>query len=83
MHSEFEKFKDLSKREVERLKHQNNEIDDALSSVKMEINSERPATGTLDMQNTNLTMTSNFSMGSVDVEELRQQLAQASIDLEE
>ena len=28
-------------------------------------------------------MTSNFSMGTVDVEELRQQLAAASIELEE
>ena len=28
-------------------------------------------------------MTSNFSIQTVDVEELRQQLAQASIDLEE
>ena len=31
----------------------------------------------------NHTMTSNFSMGTVDVEELRQQLAAASIELEE
>jgi hypothetical protein len=31
----------------------------------------------------NTTMTSNFSMGTVDVEDLRQQLAAASIDLED
>ncbi len=72
LRSEFEKFKDLSKREVERLKHQQSDIDGALESVKLEINSERPVTGNLDNHNTNLTMTSNFSIGSIDVEELRQ-----------
>ena len=51
-----------------------------MSTVKMELDSQRPATGD---PNTNMTMTSNFSMGTVDVEELRQQLAQASIELEE
>lgn len=49
----------------------------------MELHSERPLTGSMDLQNTNQTMTSNFSIQTVDVEELRQQLAQASIELEE
>ena len=37
---EFEKFRDLSKQEVSRLERQRTEIDDAISSVKLELNSE-------------------------------------------
>ena len=80
--NEFEKFKDLSTKEVQRLRRQETDIQDALSSVKMELHSQRPDSATIETNN-NLTMTSNFSMHSVDVEELRQQLAQTSIDLEE
>ena len=67
---------------MQRLKRQETDIEDALSSVKMELHSQRPDSATIETNN-NLTMTSNFSMHSVDVEELRQQLAQTSIDLEE
>ena len=45
----------------------------------MELNSERPGTGN---DENNMTLT-NYSMKTVDVEELRQELAQASIELEE
>jgi len=47
--------------------------------VRMELNSERPGTGN---DENNMTLT-NYSMKTVDVEELRQELAQASIELEE
>ena len=70
LRSEFEKFKDLSAKEVERLKSQQQDIDDALSSVKMELHSQRPGSSTIET-NINQTMTSNFSMNSYDVEELR------------
>jgi len=40
-----------------------------MSSVKYELDSSRPGTGN-PMEN-NLTMTSNFSMATYDVEELR------------
>jgi len=69
--NEFETFKDLSTKEVQRLKRQETDIEDALSSVKMELHSQRPDSATIETNN-NLTMTSNFSMHSVDVEELRQ-----------
>lgn len=50
-----------------------------MSSLKLELESSRPGTGNpMDS-----TITSNFSMATFDVEELRQQLAQASIELEE
>ena len=74
---EFDQFQDLSRKEIARLKRQHSEIESAISTVKVELTSEK-----LDSQS-NLTMTSNFSMGTVDVEELRQQLAAASIELEE
>ena len=70
MRNEFDKFKDLSAKEVQRLRSQQQDIEDALSSVKMELNSQRPGSSTIETNN-NLTMTSNFSMQSVDVEELR------------
>ena len=37
--NEFEKFKDLSTKEVQRLRRQETDIQDALSSVKMELHS--------------------------------------------
>ena len=58
--NEFEKFKDLSTKEVQRLKQQETDIEDAMSSVKMELHSERPGSATIETNN--LTMTSNFSM---------------------
>ena len=72
LRGEFEKFKDLSSKEVQRLRAQQSDIEVAVESVKHELQSERPLTGSMDIQNTNLTMTSNFSIQTVDVEELRQ-----------
>ena len=57
-------FQDLSKKEIARLQRQHSEIESAISTVKVELTSEK-----LDSQS-NLTMTSNFSMGTVDVEGL-------------
>ena len=49
----------------------------------MELHSERPGTGEDGGMIDNLTMASGFSIQTVDVEELRSQLAQRSIELEE
>ena len=68
LRGEFERFKDLSAKEIQRLRYQHENIDQALEIAQSELNSERPGTG----DPTNLTMTSNFSMRTVDVEELRQ-----------
>ena len=79
---EFDKFRTLSKQEVSRLERQKTEIESAISSVRLELNSELPGGGTpSNMMKQSLT--SEFSMRTEDVEELRQQLASASIELEE
>lgn len=62
-----------------RLRTQEDDINSVISGLKLELDSERPPSSS----NQSLTMTSNFSIGTVDVEDLRQQLAQASIELEE
>ena len=63
---------------MHRLRHQESEINSAISQVKGELTEKERS----ELQS-NHTMTSNFSIGTVDVEDLRQQLAAASIELEE
>ena len=63
---EFNQYQDLSQKEVQRLKQQESEITSAISQVKTELNDKERS----ELQS-NHTMTSNFSMGTVDVEELR------------
>lgn len=81
MEDEFEQFKKLSQQEISRLKTQQNDIDDAISIAKSEIQSEAASSHYKGGFGTN-TMTSDFSMDTVDVEDLRQQLSAASIELE-
>ena len=45
--NEFETFKDLSTKEKIRLINQQDDIENALSSVKLELHSERPLTGSM------------------------------------
>ena len=83
--AEFEEFEHLSTKQVERLKKQAKDISQAIEVSKSELgDSERPMTSNSNRSNfQNATMTSDFSIKTVDVEDLRQQLSTVSIELEE
>lgn len=81
MQHEFDQFKQLSQKEIGRLRAQQSDILAAISVAKSDLISE---TGRSSARDGGFhTMTSDFSMDAVDVEELRQQLSAASIELEE
>ena len=67
---------------------QNLEIESAISATRQNIEElsehKRPQSATSQSNNQhNRTVTSNFTMETVDIEDLRQQIAAASFELEE
>ena len=91
---EFENYKIHSNMEVKKLKDIKKDIIMAIEQAKNEINSERPrsaAYSELSYQNLNgggppinQTLTSNFHGSNLsEIEELRRQLAESSVELED
>ena len=79
MAKEFADYKELTKNEIERLKSTVHEVQSAIVATKSEMNSsffgENTPGGSARNQDessmNNHTMTSNFTMNTIDVEEMR------------
>ncbi|CDW86326.1 UNKNOWN [Stylonychia lemnae] len=88
---DFQSYQNITIKEIKKLKNLQLELKRRIDETQNEIKSERPQSaysqlsmGGMQMQNQ--TMTSNFNPGSsivTEVEELRRQLAESSVELEE
>lgn len=88
MQSQFREYTELSQKEIDRLTQQKLEVESALSQAQVMLEelggSARPCSTQNSQTNLhNQTVASNFTMETVDVEDLRQQIASASFELEE
>lgn len=87
MQSQFREYTELSRKEIDRLTQQKLEVESALSQAQVMLEelggSARPSTQNSQTNLHNQTVASNFTMETVDVEDLRQQIASASFELEE
>ena len=75
MNKQFAEFSELSQKEIERLKSQRFEVESAISTLKsnlddLSIDYRRPST-TSSHRDPNQTLNSNFTMETVDVEDLK------------
>ena len=86
LQQQVKEYQELSKRELERLRQQKLEIESVISATRSNIEElsehKRPQSAVSQSNNDhNRTLTSNFTMETVDIEELRQQIAATSFEL--
>lgn len=92
--SDFQSYQTITQKEIKKLKNLQMELQKRINETKMEMQSERPQSAYSQLSVSggamqNQTVTSNFMMGvatgalTTEVEELRRQLSEVSVELEE